>query len=313
MSGIFKGDSIYKSGGGGGGYSDGGQLVDGDFIEVKNNTVSTYDNTARDPINFYFEVKEGEILNSVIELTTVINSTVYVYVVKGGFYFLLGNAGGNTVTADEDYKINITGDSYSIEQVSGGDMQEPRIPIGRNTYGVAKITGAGLYIMTENLNENLEDASRQCAYNNDNTNRENGYGLLYDPLGIWNSGGTLKESFAALIPPGWRIPSTADYKKITDIINNVNEIKSKTGWNGTNGNNTLGTNFLPSGEAAGNPANTWNYKGNCCYLWTSSVSGNRRYYFDCSINNYNLTRYMSYWNDDGALRYYYPIRFVKDI
>ena len=76
MSGIFKGDSIYKSGGGGGGYKDGGQLVDGDFIEVKNNTVSTYDNTARDPINFYFEVKEGESINSVVELTTVVNSTV---------------------------------------------------------------------------------------------------------------------------------------------------------------------------------------------------------------------------------------------
>ena len=115
---IFKGDSIYKTGAGGGGYKDGGALVDGDFIEVKNNTVSSYDNVSRDPVNFYFEVKDGEILNSVIELTTAVNATINVYVVKNGFYYLLGNVGGNTVNAGDDYKINIIGDSFSVEQIN---------------------------------------------------------------------------------------------------------------------------------------------------------------------------------------------------
>jgi hypothetical protein len=119
MSGIFKGDSIYKSGGGGGGYKDGGQLVDGDFIEVKNNTISSYDNVSRDPVNFYFEAKDGEVLNSVIELTTAVNATVNVYVVKNGLYYILGNVGGNTVNAGDDYKVNITGDSYAVENVTG--------------------------------------------------------------------------------------------------------------------------------------------------------------------------------------------------
>jgi hypothetical protein len=138
MSGIFKGDSIYKSGGGGGGYKDGGQLVDGDFIEVKNNTVSSYDNVSRDPVNFYFEVKDGEILNSVVELTTAVNSTVYVYVFKNGIYYLLGNVGGDTVNAGEDYKVNIIGDSYSIEQVS--DKPTPAfINIGNIIYPCKKI------------------------------------------------------------------------------------------------------------------------------------------------------------------------------
>lgn len=121
---IFKGNSIYKTGAGGGGYKDGGALVDGDFIEVKNNTVSSYDNVSRDPVNFYFEVKDGEILNSVVELTTAVNATINVYVVKDGLYYLLGNVGGNTVNAGDDYKINITGDSYSIEQVSSGPVPE---------------------------------------------------------------------------------------------------------------------------------------------------------------------------------------------
>ena len=125
MSGIFKGDSIYKSGGGGGGFKDGGQLVDGDFIKVENNTISSYDNVSRDPVNFYFEVKDGEVLNSVVELTTDVNATINVYVVKNGFYYLLGNVGGNTVNAGDDYKLNVTGDSYSLEQVTPGGGSVP--------------------------------------------------------------------------------------------------------------------------------------------------------------------------------------------
>lgn len=125
MSGIFKGDSIYKSGGGGGGFKDGGQLVDGDFIKVENNTISSYDNVSRDPVNFYFEVKDGEVLNSVVELTTAVNATINVYILKNGFYYLLGNVGGNTVNAGDDYKLNVTGDSYSLEQVTPGGGSVP--------------------------------------------------------------------------------------------------------------------------------------------------------------------------------------------
>jgi hypothetical protein len=139
MSGIFKGDSIYKSGGGGGGYKDGGQLIDGDFIEVKNNTISTYDNESRDPVNFYFEVKDGEILNSVVELTTDVNATINVYILKDGFYYLLGNVGGNTVNAGNDYNLNIIGKSYSLELVT----PSPNIPeyadIMGGRYDVAKV------------------------------------------------------------------------------------------------------------------------------------------------------------------------------
>lgn len=124
MSGIFKGDSIYKSGGSGGGYKDGGQLIDGDFIEVKNNTISTYDNESRDPVNFYFELKDGELLNSAIEFTTQVNATVNVLIVKDDIYFSLGNIGGNTVTAGNVYTINIVGDSFVIDEVS--DTPEPK-------------------------------------------------------------------------------------------------------------------------------------------------------------------------------------------
>lgn len=121
MSCIFKGDSIYKSGGGGGGYKDGGQLVDGDFIKVENNTVSSYDNVSRDPVNFYFDYKDGEIFNSIIELTTAVNATINVYYIKNGLYFPLGFSTPNSVEAGKDYNVTITGKTIFVDEVTNAD------------------------------------------------------------------------------------------------------------------------------------------------------------------------------------------------
>lgn len=131
--------SIYNIGGGGGGYKDGGALVDGEFIKVENNTVSSYENVNRDPINLYFELNDGEILNSVVELTTSVNATVNVYAVNDGLFYLLGYIGGNTVNAGNDYKINIVGHSYSIEQVSGFNLVPEYAEINGTKYSVCKI------------------------------------------------------------------------------------------------------------------------------------------------------------------------------
>ena len=125
MSGIFKGDSIYKSGGGGSGYKDGGELVDGDFIKVENNTISTYDNISRGTVNFYFEPKDGEILNSVIEMTTQVNATVNVYYINDlGLYVNIGNIGGNTVSSGNSYNINVNINSFSIQLVDNSNESE---------------------------------------------------------------------------------------------------------------------------------------------------------------------------------------------
>lgn len=118
---IYNGPSIYNQGGAGGGYKDGGALVDADFIEVENNSISSYDNVSRDPINLYFEPKDGEILNSVVELTTAVNSTVNVYVLKNGFYYPLTVVGSSSITAGETYQINIDINTYSISQINHND------------------------------------------------------------------------------------------------------------------------------------------------------------------------------------------------
>lgn len=117
--GVFNGNSIYNDGAaGGGGYNDGGQIVDGDYMKIENNAAYTYDNVNRGTLNFYLEPVEGEILNAVIELTTTINSSVKVYVLQNGLYYLLGNIGGDTVEAGKEYKVIILGNSYEVENIS---------------------------------------------------------------------------------------------------------------------------------------------------------------------------------------------------
>ena len=195
MSGIFKGDSIYKSGGGAGGYKDGGELVDADFIKVDNNTVSTYDNESRDPVNFYFDVKDGEILNSVIELTTVVNSTVNVYVLRNGFYYLIGNVGGNTVNAGEDYNINITGNSYSLDPVTPPPTVPEYADIMGGIYGVAKV-GNRLW-----LKENFTGIIPGVQYKAENNT------VYYKCNSIQLK--TFNEN-------GWKLPRNEDFNDLTN-------------------------------------------------------------------------------------------------
>ena len=279
MSGIFKGDSIYKSGGGGGGYKDGGQLVDGDFIEVENNTISSYDNVSRDPVNFYFEVKDGEVLNSVIELTTAVNATVNVYVVKNGIYYLLGNIGGNSVVSGNDYKINIVGDSYSIENVSSS-LVPSYLDIEGNIYTLKKI--GNLVWTCENLK-----------------------GTNYEHYTV--NGTDYYKINANINVNGWRLPT---HSECTDLLNyfSYTELKSTTGWyNGQNGDNASGFNLYPKSTykpenpiTSNNPMVQWDGSLMC----TSAGSGAY-----CKLS-YNKTSF-TYVNNPGTATI--PVRLVQEL
>lgn len=313
MSVIFKGDSIYKSGGGGGGgYKDGGQLVDGDFIKVENNTISSYDNVSRDPVNFYFEVSDGEVISSIIELTTEVNATINIYVLKGGFYYLLGNIGGNSVNAGNDYKVNIVGDSYSIEQVSGGNT--PILIINGNPYKIALLSEIGLAFTAENLNEEIGDYK---AYGNNNSNRANGYGLLYQPLSILSSDQTPVPALSAIIPTGWRLPTSSDWGKVLNYYNDDSKwgkIRSDSGWGNTQGTNETGFNILPSGYSTGLPANNFWERGFEADIFSSTVSGGNIFYMQAQQNfSSSGIRPQSDWNDPYVSQRYMSIRLCKDI
>lgn len=218
MSGIFKGDSIYKSGGGGGGYKDGGELVDGDFIKVENNSFSTYENISRSDVNFYVELNDGDVLNSVINFTTQVNANVYFYVVKNGFYYLLSYAGTNTVNAGDEYNINANGNVYEVEQVTPPVNSNPKILINGGLYSVGKIG---------NLWWTLED-------------------YIDGSNGVY----TDFNNVAGLLPDGWRIPNNGDFsylKNYCDEVyhNFVSSLRSPS-WNASY-NNASGFSAIPNG------------------------------------------------------------------
>jgi hypothetical protein len=116
MSGIFKGDSIYKSGGGGGGYKDGGQLVDGDFIKVENNTISYYDNVSRNDVNFYFD--DDKNIDAIINFTTLTNTTLHIYKEQNGVLIPLNYEGINTAEPGKKYLIHVSLNLFRIEEIT---------------------------------------------------------------------------------------------------------------------------------------------------------------------------------------------------
>lgn len=281
---IYNGPSIYNQGGGGGGgggYHDGGQIVDADFMKVENNAVSSYDNTSRDPINFYFEPADGEILNAIVELTTAVNSTVNVYVLRNGFYYLLGNVGGDTVTAGNDYKVNITGDSYAIEQVSGGLTPE-YISLNGNLYGIMQV-GSLLW-----LNSNLKEQS---------------YNYAYDGTTYYYS----HESIKNINIDGWRLPYRDEFTTLKNSYN-YQDLKSSTEWkDGKNGTNASGFNAYPKGM----------YKAN--YSEYSNVTEYAQFQGNVSSSDQSPVSFLIGYNDSswtvgtGVLDFWEPVRLVKPV
>lgn len=233
---IFNGDSIYKSGGGGG-FSDGGELVDGDFIKVENNTISTYDNTARSDINFYFD--GGQTINSVVELTTLVNSTVHVYILQNGLFIPLGNVGGDTVNAGQEYNINIIGNSFMLELVTPGSTDPEAIIYEGEIYQLKKYGSVSWVV---GFLKAALTGSRKVN------------GIYYYPRSVIRS----------FHDDHLSVPSKSDW---SDLRANYgltnNDLKDTTGW-ANNGNNSSGLAFRPSGILVNSTSNI-DTPGNCYF------------------------------------------------
>lgn len=282
MSGIFKGDSIYKSGGGGGGgYKDGGELVDANFIEVENNTVSSYNNENRNTVNFYMDSKAGDIVNSVIELTTQVNATVNVYVVRNGLYYLL-NYTVNTVNANEDYVINITGNSYEIEQTNEPLNNDPVLIYNGNVY---KCHIIGNQIWTEDIEKYI----------------------------YWHD---MPEN----IGDGWRVPAIRDFNNL--IIYCIDHfsgqlgtvLRSTSGWVANNGTNESGFNSVPNGYCSSNTPDTPTQIGEYARYWTSDLFNEYTAYmfYMYYYNVADFTQGQMYAGDEHYSTKL-TMRFVKDL
>ena len=292
MSGIYNQPSIYKQGGGGGGFKDGGALVDGDFIAVSNNTISTYDNESRDPVNFYFDVKPGEVINSVIEFTTQVNATINVYVVNSyGELVPIGNIGGNTVTAGESYNITVVGNSFMLENVVEPiTPDEPSaIIIDGTMYGCKKVGNriwatSNLGIITPN-------------------SINNGLGLSGNRLYPSADLDLIQNTY---LSGGWRIANSTDWADLRDNSGyTVQELQSTDYWaSGWAGNNNSGLDFKPIGYKQ-NSTQTFYYKEK---EWAAqwSYPGTNRIFYIGVFNNNRVKQFTG-----GQAAQIAPIRICK--
>lgn len=224
--------TIYNFGGGsGGGYKDGGELIDGEFINVENMTFSTYDNTNRDKINFYFDPKSGEILDSVIQVKTAVNSviSVYVYDQNLGIYTPL-YYDTNTVSSGNTYNLTIIGNSFVISDPLNTSQNDYVEEINGLLYKCVKI--GDKTFMAENYRGSISGATKyetngDCFYTTNNATN-------------WN------------FPNNWRLITQYDINYFQSVLGFDYAPKLKSSntnystWN-SGANNSTGASIEPNG------------------------------------------------------------------
>ncbi len=145
-----------------------------------------------------------------------------------------------------------------------------------------------------------------CYYNNDPKNGES-YGKLYNWYAVIDQRG--------LAPPGWHIPSDAEWTQLTDFLGGYSiagaKMKSISGWNdyrgkSGNGTNSSGFNGLPGG-----------YRDDYCKFVNQ---GNFGYWWGAPKTDIAYGQGL-FLNDDGLLLLYafnlnkglgFSVRCVKD-
>jgi uncharacterized protein (TIGR02145 family)/uncharacterized repeat protein (TIGR02543 family) len=108
--------------------------------------------------------------------------------------------------------------------------------------------------MVENLNYDVPDVTSDACYNNNDANCEK-YGRLYNwstAMAGASSSSTNPSRVQGVCPPGWHIPSDAEWTVLENAVGGSStagtKLKSKSGWNsGGNGTNNYGWSALPGG------------------------------------------------------------------
>ena len=298
-------ESIYNYGGGGVGYKDGGEITDSDFMEVKNNALSYYDNAARGILNFYIETKDGEITDALIEIKTAVNATINVYVVNNSLYYILGYIGSNTINAGKYYKIIITGNSYDVEEVSN---------VEENAF--AEIGGVLCPVkQINNILWTVADYSKIIG-----TKFTDDSDKWYQGSATRTATGTCLYNMAALniindsLSGGWNIATLDDFKNLfefvggtgTNYLNGVcNQIKKVGSWTSDlNVNNSSGFSSVPTGRYEdGNRENL-----DSAYYWTRTKDSyqNKVIYVMSGNNN-------AFIGNGDEFYDYFAVRFCKHL
>lgn len=214
--GIFNGNSIYNdgmSGGGGSGYNDGGDLTPADYIELENNSFYKLEGNDAADLNFVIDGESG-VLNSIVEISTNVDSTVNVYVRRNGLLYIL-SAIDNLIYLNKNYRLVISGDSYTLEEIINVAPTISKAEINGVYYDVFQF----------------------------------GNKIITQDLGAWFDGYEF-ESLLDSLNGEWTYPTTAFINQIISDVG-IDAIRSTTGWTDGNGTNTSGLDFYPYGVDSG--------------------------------------------------------------
>lgn len=146
------------------------------------------------------------------------------------------------------------------------------------------------------------DTMGYCFYDN-NPSHGATYGALYNYYAV---------ETRKLCPEGWRMPSDAEWTKMTDLYGGENNaggpLKTTTGWDSPNtgATNESGFNAMPGGMRFNYPGNFY-YMGSFANFWTGTVfSSSHAWYRRLRHNQATILRA----NIDKA--YGYSVRCIKD-
>ena len=234
-------ETIYNYGGGGGCLKYGGALADSDFIEIENNFIYDYTNLNRPELNFYVETDKDIAFVGALQIKTDVNTTVNVYKLKNGIYYLLGCVSSRDILANHSAKVFILGDSYEVETLSS--LIEPKIfKFGSQEYEVIKI-GDLFWTTSNSVNLGVDFGIESYWPIGKPSNQSTYPGYFYR----FGGDDSLYQKAKEKLYP-FRIPLESDYYKLINAVNNKTNNIMKTGFSGyPNANNSSGFSCVPCG------------------------------------------------------------------
>jgi uncharacterized protein (TIGR02145 family) len=202
--------------------------------------------------------------NTPISITATPTSSAYIFVnwrrISGTITFGDSTNASTTVTLGSN--ATIRANFQQVGRVDGTPLVDSR---DGQTYRTV-IIGDQTW-MAENLNYN---ASGSACYNNSPDSCAK-YGRLYDWAAVMAgspSSSTNPSDVQGICPPGWHVPSNAEWTVLTDVVGGASTagtlLKSETDWNGTD---NLGFSALPGGRWSGG---SFGYVGTYGNWWSAT-------------------------------------------
>lgn len=131
----------------------------------------------------------------------------------------------------------------------------------------------------------------------------NKYGLLYN----WYAAKYLDDNKSTLLPEGWHVPTTEEWNTLMNAVGGKSiagtKLKSITGWDSGNGDDSYGFNAFPSG---GGYDGSFGYLGSRASFWTS-IECNSRDAYSRALDTGTPLYSASYSKISG-----YSVRLVKN-